>query len=239
MTAQHLLVTGGIYHEFDTSSAALARIVEPLGLRTTVSDDPESAFKCLDGPTPPALLTINALRFTMVQDHKYAPLRARWAFSLSAESRARLARYVEGGGALLGLHTASICFDDWTEWSRILGVTWKWGRSFHPPAGPIRVEPMEARTDAADSPAAIVADTSAFEVNDELYHDLYVEPGALPLLRARILPEDESRPVMWSHRYGAGRVIYDSLGHSADSLNEPTHERILRRACAWMVTGHA
>ena len=38
-------------------------------------------------------------------------------------------------------------------------------------------------------------------------------------------------------RYGAGRVVYDSLGHDAVSLQQPDHARTLRSAVAWALQG--
>ena len=41
------------------------------------------------------------------------------------------------------------------------------------------------------------------------------------------------QPAVWTHRYGNGRAVYDSLGHDAASLQHPTHRRLLQRAALW------
>jgi type 1 glutamine amidotransferase len=224
----HFLISGGIYHEFEASSGLLARAFRDLGLETVVFDDPEAALAALASPPRCDLLTINALRFTMHQHEKYAPLRAKWAFELSASGRAALEGYVRHGGALLGLHTASICFDGWEEWPRILGASWAWGRSFHAAAGDVEVE----CTDTADP---ITSGVPHFEVFDEVYRDLDISADARPLLRARMRGEREHHPVLWTHRYGAGRVVYNALGHGPESVGEATHLDILRRAARWLI----
>jgi len=223
----HVVIAGGIYHDFEGTSAVLAARFESLGLQTRTFIEPEEALRALAASPQCRMLTINALRFTMVQNEKYAPFRAKWAFTLSQEGRRIIARFVRDGGALLGLHTASICFDGWPEWRAILGAQWRWGASFHPPTGPVRVEAI-----AADEP--LTAGAPAFEVFDEVYHHLDVDPAARALLQARTA-DGELQPVMWAHRYGRGRVIYDSLGHGVDSVNEPTHQMILDRAAAWLL----
>jgi type 1 glutamine amidotransferase len=43
--------------------------------------------------------------------------------------------------------------------------------------------------------------------------------------------------VLWTHRYGAGRVVYDGLGHDAASLEHPVHRRLVQRAALW-ASGH-
>lgn len=224
----HLLVTGGIYHDFDATAAAFATALEPLGIRTTVvADDVDAALRSLkDGAYQ--LLTVDALRFTMTQNPKYAPLRDQWAFELSSEARESLAAYVREGGALLGLHTASICFDGWDEWPKILGAGWVWGRSSHPPAGNVRVE-------RAVDGDAIAGDTQPFALFDEVYRGMQVFAQSRPLLRARADADGEFHPVMWTHEYGTGRVVYDALGHGPDSILEPAHLAILKRAVQWLV----
>ncbi len=223
----HVLISGGIYHDFEGSSAVLARGLGDLGFETIVFDEPEKAMDALSGMPRCDLLTINALRFTMQQHEKYAPMRAQWAFELSASGRATLEDYVRNGGALLGLHTASICFDGWEEWPKILGASWVWGRSFHAPAGDVEVESTE-------SVDPITSGLPHFTVFDEVYRNLEIGVNSQPLLRARMRGEGEYHPVLWAHRYGAGRVVYDALGHGPDSVGEATHLEVLRRAARWL-----
>jgi uncharacterized protein len=225
----HVLIAGGIYHDFEGSSALLSRRLATLGLRTRTYLDPEEALQALAAAPRCRLLTVNALRFSMVQNDKYEPFRAQWAFQLSDAGRRIIADFVRGGGALLGLHTASICFDGWREWRSILGAQWEWGRSFHPPAGPVQVEAV-----SAEHP--LTRGARPFEVFDEVYHHLQLEPDTQALLRART-PDGEFQPVMWTHRYGKGRVVYDALGHGPDSVNEPTHALLLERAVSWLLKG--
>jgi type 1 glutamine amidotransferase len=226
----HIAIAGGIYHDFEATTAVLMRRIETLGLKTYVFNEPEEALKALAAAPECLMLTVNALRFTMEQNEKYAPFRAEWALSLSTEGRRILTEFVRDGGALLGLHTASICFDDWPDWRCILGAQWRWGTSHHPAAGRVCVEVIDANE-------PLTASAHPFEVFDEVYHNLDVEPTARPLLRARMYESEKFQPVMWSHRYGRGRVIYDSLGHGLDSVNEPTHQMILTRAIAWLLAG--
>ena len=224
---RHVLVTGGIYHDFAATAAAFAKAIEPMGVQTTIAVDADAALSNVDVSNC-ELLTIDALLFTMTQHEKYAPLRGQHAFELSAGARESVDRYVRQGGSLLGLHTASICFDGWAQWARILGAGWVWGQSSHPPAGKVRVE---RAIDGDD----IVTDAPPFEVFDEVYRGLQLAPEAEPLLRARAESDDELHPVMWRYRYGAGRVIYDALGHGPDSITEPTHLGILKRAVQWLI----
>jgi type 1 glutamine amidotransferase len=54
---------------------------------------------------------------------------------------------------------------------------------------------------------------------------------------ARRSDDDRDQPVVWAHRYGAGRVVYDGFGHDATSINDADHAALLRRAVDWVTEG--
>jgi hypothetical protein len=221
---RNLILSGGIFHAFDETSAALARLFAPLGFVSVVTDDVESGLRELAGGGY-GLLTVNALRWRM-RGEKYDPYRAQWAFSLSAGGRAAIQRHLAAGGGVLGLHTACICFDDWADWPQLLGAGWIWGRSFHPPRGPVAVT-------IADPTHPLASGLRDFEVTDEVYGDLALATALAPLLRGRALPEGATQPLAWARTVAGGRVVYDALGHDAASLAQPQHARFLCRAAAW------
>jgi type 1 glutamine amidotransferase len=220
---RNLVLTGGIFHPFEEAAPALAALLEPHGIRSTVTQDIEDGLAVLTRGEFD-LLTIYALRWRMEGDEKYAPYRDRWAFSLSADGRAAIKNHLAGGGGILGLHTAVICFDDWPEWGSILGGAWEWGQSGHPPLGTATV-----RIDEADDP--IVRGLPDFKLQDEVYGDLNMEPGVRPIASATA--DKNWHPVLWTRQVGDGRVAFDGLGHDADSINHPVHRRILKRAALW------
>ena len=174
----------------------------------------------LDGAS---LFTVNALRWRM-HGEKYDAYRDEWAFSLDEVGRAQVTEFVSGGGGLLGLHTASICFDDWPGWGELLGGAWVWGTSHHPPPGAFGVEPTGERH-------PISRGLEAFEIEDEVYTDLSVAPGVAPLFVSD--PATGRQPLVWARTVGRGRVVYDALGHDERSLGHESHRRLLRRAALW------
>ena len=123
-----------------------------------------------------------AYRLRVAMDHeqgdKYAPYRARWGFSLSADGRARgIESHLARGGGLLALHTAIICFDDWPGWKDILGGRWQWGRSSHPPYGRSKCVPTRPTI-------RCFAALPAFNLDDEAYGNLDLAPRVQPLMHA-------------------------------------------------------
>ncbi len=220
-----LILSGGIRHDFADNAAALAGQLAAAGFDPEIETDIEAGLARLEDGRY-ALLTVMALRWRMEGDAKYAPYRAEWAFSLSQEGRARLGGFVGSGGGLLGFHTACLCFDGWDEWRDILGGIWVWGRSWHPPLGPACV------TKTAES-HPLTDDLGGFDIVDEVYSGLGLANGVRPLLEARAATMERPEPVLWAHRYGEGRAVFDALGHNRASIEQDNHAAIIRRAARW------
>ena len=83
------------------------------------------------------------------------------------------------------------------------------------------------RLDARDHP--LLAVLGDFELRDEVYGDLDLQPGLVPLAHARATGGGW-HPVLWEREVGPGRVAYDALGHDVASLSHPVHRRIVLRA---------
>ena len=223
--ARNLLLTGGIVHPFESAAPALANVLNRHGVESTVTEDIDAGLVDLARGRFD-LLTVYALRWSM-QDDKYAAHRSRWGLTLSPAAREAIVMHVYEGGGLLGLHTASICFDDWPEWRSVLGGTWVWGRSGHPPPGPVQV-----RISEPDHP--LVRGLPDFTLADEVYGNLALEPDVVPLMQATAIGAHAGwHPVLWERRVGIGRVVYGALGHDATSIAHPVHSRVLARSALW------
>jgi type 1 glutamine amidotransferase len=223
--ARNLLIAGGIYHTFEETAPALADLWRPHGIETEITFEVEDGLRRL-AQGGYDLLTMHCLRWSMSQHPKYEPFRERWALSLTAEGRHAILDHVGRGGGLLGIHTASICFDDWREWGAVLGAGWVWGRSHHPPQAPLRV-----RTSSVPHP--ITQGLPPFSVADELYSDLDLAPGVSILAEARLEDGDAWQPVAMAQQVGSSRSAYLALGHDVASIEVPAHAEMLRRAGLW------
>ena len=205
---RNLILSGGIFHPFAETSAAVAGHLQDLGVRSEIAGVAEGLARLRSERFD--LVTVNALAWTMTQADKYDPFRDEFAFSPSVSDRAALTSHIDHGGGLLGLHTAPICFDTWPEWGEMLGAAWVWGRSHHPPLGDVSVEAGE----------------DSFEIRDELYCSLSIAEGAEVLATARIDGVDEAQPVL----IGSDRSTYLSLGHDLTATSNPGYQHLLHRA---------
>jgi hypothetical protein len=219
-----VVLTGGVphAHDFVAIGGALARIVAGTGESVVAVDHPDAAAAALTTDT--TALVVNGLWWRMDnpgyeqwRDHAYSP---------PAATREAVTSFVERGGGLLALHTATICFDDWPQWGRLLGGRWRWGVSSHPPRRPVRAE-------LADGHPLTVGLSGELEIDDEVYGDLDIGDVTVGGW-ARRHEHDPPQPIIWTHHYGAGRVAYDGFGHDERSLTAPTHRAIIERALAWV-----
>jgi len=222
----NLLLSGGPTHDLAATSARVAELLADEGIESVVVDDPHEAIELLIDPGATwDLVTVNALRWRMEAD-RYAHLRDAWAFELRDDEAEALQRHVRGGGGLLALHTAVVCFDAQPAWHNTVGASWDWNRSSHPPVAEIEV----VVTDAGRH-HPLTAGLEPFTIVDEAYGFLDESPDLVPLLTAE--HGGRAHPLLWARHVGDGRVVADLLGHDETSLHHPTHAEILRRAARW------
>ena len=219
--ARAVVLTGGPTHDFPATTGCLSTLLGEEGLVAEPYEDVDDGLRALPGAP---LLVVNALRWTMRSPgtpERYRVRADHEGVSPAADARAALAEHLRGGGGVLAMHTAVICFDDWPEWAAALGGAWRWGRSSHPPLGEMAVK-------VAAPGHALVAGLADFTVVDERYSDLDrgTDPAA-PLLVA------DGQPLLWARAHGNGRVVYDALGHHPASYAVPEHREIVRRAIRW------
>ncbi|MFC6084409.1 ThuA domain-containing protein [Sphaerisporangium aureirubrum] len=215
--ATNLILSGGVAHDFPVTSAALAEVMAEVGVESTVTEDIAGALR--DHPAVD-LITVNALRCCMDGGWS-ASQEGGAAFRLPPVARAALLAHVERGGGLLAMHSAAICFDDWPHWRRMLGAAWRWGTSHHPPCGPADIHLR------GDHP--IVSGLADFTLTDEVYSDLSVVPGVVPLASSK------GEPLVWAQQLYRGRLVYDALGHDARSYESPGHRALIHSATLWLL----
>ncbi len=222
-----VVLAGGMphAHDFTAIGDALAALYRDCGHDVDVVDHPDLAAARLSDEVD--ALVVAAL-FWRMRGRAYDAWRPQWGYATPPATRRAISEFVGGGGGLIANHTAVICFDDWPEWADIVGGSWRWGVSSHPPPGAARVAVVAGHevVDGVDD---------SFEIVDEVYGDLDLGADIEVLAVAKRSPDDTDQPVAWGHRYGGGRVVYDGFGHDATSIVHPHNARILLRALDWTV----
>jgi len=146
-----------------------------------------------------------------------------------------LREFLDRGGPLIGLRTASHAFDsrgsapkDHDEWPKfdpeVLGGNYQG----HYDAGPMAA--ITAAANVADHPILRGVELPLLS-SGSLYRPSPLAAGT-QLLLVGTIPDQPPEPVAWTNRYKDSRVFYTSLGHPDDFKN-PQFRRLLLNAVFW------
>jgi len=148
----------------------------------------------------------------------------------SPRAKENLLDFVRGGKGLVGLHFSSSSFQDWKEYGRMLGRRWVRGVSGHGPQLTFTVKVTKP-----DDP--IMRGIGDFQVNDELYSKLQGDRPVTVLASAYSDFSKKVEPMVFTLRYGKGRVARNVLGHDVKVRTDPNYRKIVARQVEWAATG--
>ncbi|MDP6125406.1 MAG: ThuA domain-containing protein [Candidatus Latescibacteria bacterium] len=219
---RNLILSGGVAHPYDETSAALARILNEIGIRSEI----DSSFASVEdgGLLEFDLLTINCVRWTCNTTPGWYD---EYHFEISEAARQGFLAYLNSGGGVLAFHAATICFDDWPIFPKILGGYWDWeGSSSHLEYGEFAVAPTTINH-------PITCGLDGFNIVDELY----INPRIVGEIEVLATSEGDgvTHPIVWTNRFEGARVVYDALGHDAVSFAQPVHRELIKQAANWVI----
>ena len=124
---KNLIVTGGIFHPFLETSNSLSNILSEMDYVSEITTDVEKGFSNLNNYD---LLTMNFLRWRMLNHEKYIPYIDEWQFSLSNKSKNLLEDFIKKGGKFYASVPAS-----WPE-----KICWALSKEYqNQPGGHLRI----------------------------------------------------------------------------------------------------
>lgn len=216
MTKKALIVQGGWEgHQPKEVSRIFAGILEEEGFEAEISDTLDSFLD------EEKLLGLNLI----------IPV---WTMGeITGEQLQPVLRAVESGVGLAGCH-GGMCdaFRSSVEWQFMTGSQWV----AHPFGDGVKYEVNMV----ASSSSAIVEGLKDFKVTSEQYY-IHVDPAVQVLATTTFALSDGPHsangvirvPVVYTKRWGQGRVFYNSLGHSADIFEIPEAKELMRRGFRW------
>jgi type 1 glutamine amidotransferase len=140
--------------------------------------------------------------------------------TLSAAALDCLDAYLERGGGLLAIHSASASYKEEPRYHEILGGQFE----THGPVEEFAVQPSASEDE-------VFRDIPGFSVRDELYRHEY-DPANRIHFHTSV--GEEREPVVWTRRQGQGRVCYCALGHTVGAVRHPQVLQIMHRGLAWV-----
>ena len=214
-----LIVQGGWDgHEPVQVSERFKRLLEKEGMQVEVSDTLDS-FLDLE---------------KLLQLHLIIPV---WTMgSISKEQVQPVIEAVAAGVGIAGCH-GGMCdaFRESVEWQFMTGGQW-----VSHPGG----QDVEYRVNIKNSSSPLLEGINDFDVKSEQYY-VHVDP-AIEVLATTRFPTvkwyhssngEVDVPVVWTKRWGHGRVFYSSLGHINSVFDTPEALEIMRRGFLWAIKG--
>lgn len=216
MSPRVLVLSGGVqpfvdpWHPFLAVSEHVASIAADAGFDVELSTDPAGRLADLEGVD---VLVVNA--------PNPEPPDALDPAAVAA-ARAGLDAFLARRAGVLGVHVGTTTLLGLPAWPGVIGARWRPGVTFHPPLGPAVVRGL----DDPRVPAARI------ELVDERYTDLELGPGLTTLVDHE--HDGRRHPLVWAREAGPVRVVADTLGHDARSLQSAEHSGLIARCLGWL-----
>lgn len=209
------LITWGGWdgHQPDVVAALFARWLREAGMEVEVTD----SLSCFDDPSRLADLSLIVPVWTMSE--------------ITKEQAENAAAAVASGVGLAGCH-GGMCdaFRANVTWQFMTGAQWV----AHPGDDGVRYGVRMVSDDA------LVAGIGDFEVVTEQYY-LHIDPAVkvhavcdFPVVEGPHSPNGPvAMPVVFTKRWGQGRVYYNALGHQANVIDHGPAAELMKRGLLW------
>ncbi|MHC4070829.1 MAG: ThuA domain-containing protein [Planctomycetota bacterium] len=150
--------------------------------------------------------------------------------TIPVEALENLLSAVKGGKGFYVQHLASASFAKWDEFGKLCGRKWVMGTSGH---GPRSV--FESNIVNKEHP--ITKGLSDFDTDDELYAKLQGTGKINVLVSADSDWSKKTEPLIFTSKYGNGRVVHNAYGHDRKALMTPNVQKLIARGVEWAATG--
>jgi type 1 glutamine amidotransferase len=221
-----LLLTGGQreHHGYRDQAFYLSNALEDTGrYEVTLAED----ASILEGPTLKHydLVIVNADRRD--PEHKFTRAQQEALFE-----------FVRSGHGYVSIHAGDNAAPDWLPpWRELLG-----GIYSHIGSPNSKYKKGTYTIKITDTSHPITRGLGDFELKDELYYDIQMQPGVEPL--ATTDHAGKTWPVAWTRTFGAGRVFHTPLGHrdfgpgKDDPLHNPSLLKLVLQGIDWVAQDH-
>jgi len=178
-----------------------------------------------------------------------------------AETQSAFVRYAAAGGGVVVFHAASSAFPEWREYNEIIGLGGWGGRDER--CGPMirfrdgrlvrdrkpgnaghhgKQHPFLIVTRDPNHPVMSGLPRAWMHARDELYDSLRGPARNLDVLATAYSDPatggtGENEPMLFTARYGQGRVFHTTLGHDPEAMSCVGFLATLQRGAEWAATG--
>jgi type 1 glutamine amidotransferase len=153
---------------------------------------------------------------------------------ISEEAKRDFLAWLQAGKGFIALHHAIASYQDWPEYSKIIGAHYYLEKKTVggvEKARSIYKHGVHFTIHVVDSLHPVTQGVKDFQIEDETYNLFDVDNDVHPLLTTE---EPTSKNLIgWSKGYGPARVIYLQSGHDHVAYENPNYQKILRQAIRW------
>ncbi len=231
---QTLIITGQNRHNW--------RAVTPL-LRSALEDTGRFEVRVVEefrgaGPETLAPYDLIVLNY---DDKRQAPLR--WG----ERAEAAFLDFARSGKGVVVFHFSTAAFEGWTEYEKLCAGNWRPNHGHHSAAHDFTVDIQDA-----EHPITRGLKKSFAQPRDELYANLAWQPeGGYHVLatawddhklyggkaRQPVPGDGIHQPMLWTVKYGNGRIFATALGHDAPAVQTSAFVVTFTRGAEWAATG--
>jgi type 1 glutamine amidotransferase len=150
--------------------------------------------------------------------------------SISEAEKESYHKLLKLGKGLLFLHHSLASYQDWDDFKTIVGG--KYHEEKDSPHSSTYQHDVTFPVMIKDPTNAITKGVADFKVLDEVYGNTEVLPGVTVLLTTN--HPLSSKIIGWTHQVENSRVVYIEPGHDNQSWTNPSYQRIVRQAIAFV-----
>ncbi|MDN5204853.1 ThuA domain-containing protein [Fulvivirgaceae bacterium BMA10] len=213
---------GFVHKNIPNSIKVIKRICAENNIAVDASEDP-SVF------TEDNLNKYDALVFSNTNNEVFGTNDQRLAFQ----------RYIQAGGAFVGIHSASGSEREWPWFWKMLGGKFK----RHAPGQDFIVKVIDKNHPSTD----FLPDKYRRE-KDECYYLNHLNPDIHVLLAADMTSVEDPKkgeypfdifgdyfPLCWFHEFDGGRQWYTALGHQIEHYDDPLFQKHILGGIKWAI----
>lgn len=218
-----LILSGANNHDWKSTTPVLKKMYEESGRFAVDVSENVPELSGADFARYDALVS-NYTTYPYVKGHRW-PAKTEKAFL----------DYIAAGHGLVLFHAASTAWNDWPQFTDLIGMTWQEGQSAHGNYHSFVVK-------ITDQQHPVTQGMKDFQhLKDELYHRQLKHSTAKVLATAysdkAMHGSGQDEPMIVVTEYGKGRVFHNAMGHDTKPMGCVAWRTLMLRGTEWAATG--